>query len=142
MSILDDVISTTKSVAATAGRKTDEAVKFSKLRIKKAQIKGDIKVKFEKLGALVYQAEKSGEKDNDELTALISELDASHAELEETNALINELRNEVACPNCGAATDKDNSFCPKCGTKLPEPPAPAEEEKPAEDLPSVNEDDE
>ncbi len=26
----------------------------------------------------------------------------------------------VACPNCGAPVEKGNSFCPQCGTKMPE----------------------
>ena len=44
------------------------------------------------------------------------------------NLLLDDLRQEVTCTACGAKTKSDNSFCPKCGAKLPEKPAPAEEE--------------
>ena len=37
MSFFEDVINTTKSAAATAGKKTDEAVRFTKLKIKESQ---------------------------------------------------------------------------------------------------------
>ena len=40
MSFLDGVINTTKSAAATAGKKTDEAVRFTKLKIKESQTTG------------------------------------------------------------------------------------------------------
>lgn len=132
MSILDDVINTGKNVVSTAGKKTDEAVRFSKLKIKESQINGDIKAKFEKLGSLIYSMEKSGEKDNDAYNALVAELDACYASLKEIDEQLNELKNEVVCPKCGAKTKNDNAYCPKCGEKLPV--KKVEEEKPAEEI--------
>ncbi len=141
MSFLDEFISTTKTVAATAGKKTDEAVKISKLKIKKAQINSDIKNKFEKLGSTIYQMAKSDEKDNDAFDAAIAELDELYANLSDIEKQMDELNNQVACTGCGAKTSKDNCYCPKCGTKLPEPvvteaaeEAPAAEEKKDEAL--------
>ncbi len=145
MSFIDDVINTTKSVAATAGKKTDEAVQFSKLKIKEAQLTGDVKSKFEKLGEMVYQMAKSGEKSNEEFDALIAELDECYEKLEEIDAKFDELKKEVTCPGCGAKTKRENNYCPKCGAKLPEPPAPetkepAEEEEPAEEKEPMKDD--
>lgn len=130
MSFLDDVFNTTKNVAVAAGKKTDVAVQVSKLKIKEAQINGDIKAKFEKLGALIYQMAKSGEKDNEQFDAYISEIDGCYDELANIEKQFDELRNEVTCPGCGAKCKDENSFCPKCGTKLPEKPVAetAEEE--------------
>ena len=135
MGFLDELISTTKNVAATAGKKTDEAVKISKLKIKKSQIGGDIKSKNEKLGAMMYQMAKSGEKDNEAFDAAVAELDACYEKLAEVNKQLDELSGYLTCTNCGAKTKNDNSYCPKCGTKLPviETAAPAEEEAPAEE---------
>lgn len=141
MSFLDDVISTTKSVAEKAGKKTDEAVKFSKLKIKKAQINGDIKVKFEKLGAMIYQMAKDDEKDDEAFNTAIAEIDDCYSKLAEVEKQLDELNNEVSCTSCGAKTHKDNSYCPKCGTRLPEravkEEAPAEEKKDGE-IPEVS----
>lgn len=123
MSFLDNVISTGKNVVSTAGKKTDEAVRFSKLKIKESQLNGDIKNKFEKLGALIYQMAKSGEKDNEQFDAFIAEIDGCYEELAGIEKKFDELRNEVTCPSCGAKCKDDNAFCSKCGARLPEKPA-------------------
>ena len=124
MSFLDNVVNTTKNVAATAGKKTDGAIKTSKLKLKGSQLHSDIKNKNEKLGALVYEMSKTGEKDTEAFDALIAEIDAAKAELEDIEKQLDDLRGRVTCPACGVKTDNDNAFCPKCGAKLPEKPAP------------------
>lgn len=135
MSFVDNVINTTKNVAATAGKKTDEAIRISKLKMKKSQLNSDIKNKYEKLGALVYEMAKSGEKETEAFDALIEEIDAANRELDDVNKQLDELRGKVTCTVCGVKTDNDNAFCPKCGAKLPEKPAAEVEE------PIVEEDD-
>lgn len=131
MGFLDDVINTTKSVAATAGKKTDEAVQLSRLKIKTAQLNSDIKNKFEKLGSLIYQMAKTDEKHNEEFDLLVGEIDDCYAMLDDIEAKIIELKKEVVCPGCGVRTKSENAYCPKCGTKLPVKEEPAEQ--PAEE---------
>ncbi len=129
MGFFDELLTTTKSVASTAGKKTDEAVKVSKLKLKKAQLNSDIKAKQEKLGALVYQMAKADEKDGEAFDAAIADIDACFEALNAIDKQIDELTGIITCEKCGAKTKDDNSYCPKCGTKLPEivKPAPAEE---------------
>lgn len=134
MSFFDDVINTTKSAAATAGKKTDEAVKFTKLKIKESQTTGDIKSHFEKLGEIAYEMKKNQNNDTEAFEAEVEELDKLYEKLAEINTALDELRQEVTCPTCGAKTKNENAFCPKCGTKLPQKPAPEPEEQPAEVL--------
>ncbi len=134
MSFLDGVINTTKSAAATAGKKTDEAVRFTKLKIKESQTTGDIKARFEKLGQMAYEMNKSQNADVALFDAEIAEIDKLYEKLAEINLLLDDLRQEVTCTKCGAKTKRDNSYCPKCGAKLPEKPIeePAPAEEPAE----------
>ena len=120
MGFLDELVSTTKNVAATAGKKTDEAVKLSKLKIKKAQTKSDLKSKYEKLGELVYMMNKDNQKDEEAYNAAIAEIDELAAKLDELDKQLDMLNGELTCEKCGAKTKNDNSFCPKCGAKLPE----------------------
>ena len=127
MSFVDNVINTTKNVAATAGKKTDEAIRTSKLKFKSSQLNSDIKNKYEKLGALVYEMAKSGDKDTEAFDALIAETDAAQTELSDIDKQLDELKGMVACPSCGIKTENDNTYCPKCGAKLPERPAPEAE---------------
>lgn len=126
MSFIDDVISTGKSAVSAAGKKTDEVVRFSKLKMKESSLNSDIKNKYEKLGELIYQMSKSGDKDNTEFDKYIAELDECYAGLAEVASQLDELRSEVTCPKCGSKTKNDNAYCPKCGTKLPEKAVEAE----------------
>jgi len=54
----------------------------------------------------------------------ISEIDACYDELANIEKQFDELRNEVTCPGCGAKCKDENTYCSKCGAKLPEKPAP------------------
>lgn len=131
MRIFDDVIKTGKNVVSTAGKKTDSAVRLSKLKLKYSQTRSDIRAKYEKLGEFIYQASKSGEKDEDALNEQITALNDCFAQLEEISKQADELRNLVTCPECGAKHKDDDTYCSKCGAKLPE--RPKTEEAPAED---------
>lgn len=132
MSFLDEVISTGKNVVSTAGTKGKEAVNFTKLKIRASQINVEIKAKYEKLGEMIYEMAKSGEKNNEAFDAMVAEVDALYAEQADIEKQVDELRNVVACPKCGVKTSKENAYCPKCGAKLPEKPVEepvVEEEK-------------
>ena len=133
MGFFDDVINTGKNVVSSAGKKTDSAVRLSKLKVKSTQINNDIRTRYEKLGEFVYQSAKSGEKNEEELNEHLSGLNNCYTELEEISKQIDELRNIVTCPSCGAKHKDDDTFCSKCGAKLPERPKPEpESEKEAE----------
>ena len=83
------------------------------------------------LGAdvVIYSATKYYGGHSDLLAGLVVlNDDKLYEKLSEINLLLDDLRQEVTCTACGAKTKSDNSFCPKCGAKLPEKPAPAEEE--------------
>ena len=129
MSLFEDGINTTISAAATAGKKTDEAVRFTKLKIKESQTTGDIKAHFEKLGQMAYEMQKSENPDSNLFDAEVEEIDKLYEKLSEINLLLDDLRQEVTCTECGAKTKSDNSFCPKCGAKLPEMAVPKEDEE-------------
>ena len=103
-------------------------MRFTKLKIKESQTSSDIKAHFEKLGQMAYEMKKAENPDAALFDAEIEEIDKLYEKLSEINLLLDDLRQEVTCTACGAKTKSDNSFCRKCGAKLPEKPAPAEEE--------------
>lgn len=136
MGILDDIIDKGKTVVSAAGKKTDIAVRFSKLKVKETQLNGDIKIKNEKLGAIIYDMVKTNVKESEAFDELIAAIDEDYTKLAEVQVQLDELKNVVTCTKCGAKTKNDNAYCPKCGEKLPEKkveeePA-AEDEKPEE----------
>lgn len=120
MSFLDDILEKGKTVVSSASKKTDTAVRFSKLKVKESQLNADIKAKNEKLGAVIYDMSKTGVKESEEFDALLAQIDEDYAKLAEVEAQLDELKNVVTCPKCGAKTKNDNAYCPKCGEKLPE----------------------
>ncbi len=128
MGFLDNMINTGKNAVSTAGKKTDEAVRISKLKVKQGQINADIKAKYEKMGELIYQMAKSGDKDNDAFDKSVAEIDECYTKLDEIDKELDKLLNRVACTHCGAKCkiEEGNLYCPKCGTKLPEPEFDAE----------------
>ena len=77
---------------------------------------------------MAYEMKKAENPDAALFDAEIEEIDKLYEKLSEINLLLDDLRQEVTCIACGAKTKSDNAFCPKCGAKLPEKPAPAEEE--------------
>ena len=81
MSFFDDVINTTKNAAQTAGKKTDEAVRFTKLKIKESQTSSDIKAHFEKLGQMAYEMKKAENPDAALFDAEIEEIDKLYEKL-------------------------------------------------------------
>lgn len=133
MGFFDNVLNTGKNVVSTAGKKTDSAVKLSKLKIRETQINNDIRSRYEKLGELCYQAYKAGEKNEDELNEQLTGLDNCYTELEDISKQTDELKNMVTCPKCGAKHKDDDIFCSICGAKLPEKPKPEPEPEAADD---------
>ncbi len=81
MGIFDNAINTVKDVAASAGKKTDEAFRFSKLKIQESQINGEIENNFRELGEVVYSMYKANENSNPEFDALVKELDYHYQSL-------------------------------------------------------------
>ena len=77
---------------------------------------------------MAYEMKKAENPDAALFDAEIEEIDKLYEKLSEINLLLDDLRQEVTCTACGAKTKSDNAYCPKCGAKLPEKPAPAEEE--------------
>lgn len=118
MDAFDNVAKTAMDFAETAGKKGEELLKISKLKIKETQIKRDISVKYEKLGKMYYQLTKSGEDNKLIFKEIMAEIDDLKDELCEVRASISEIKGTVSCAVCGAVNPMDADFCVKCGEKL------------------------
>lgn len=132
MSFLDNVLNKGKNVVSSAGKVAEDTARFSKLKMRESQLNNSIRSDYEKLGELIYQMAKSGEKDDKAFDEQIAAIDGYYAELADIAKQFDEIKNLVTCEKCGSKCKDDMSYCPRCGAKLPEKPAPAPEEKPAE----------
>ena len=128
-SLLDKAI----SVANVAGKKTEEMVEASKLKIQEVSVNADLANCYEKIGSLVYSSKKFGADNEQEIAQLRRALDRFNREVRK-------------CPNCGASCATDAHFCSRCGmvlheetsvvvpeevqqSEVPEQEAPSEPEK-------------
>ena len=80
--ILDDVIFKARVAADVAGKKTNEVVEIGKLKYKAKQVSWEIEKSYAKLGALVYEARKSGEEFEDVILLAVEELDSLNEKLD------------------------------------------------------------
>lgn len=126
MSTLDDLFIKAKDLASAAGSKAQEMAELAKLRLQAAQLRSDMDANYLKMGEIIYELKKA-KTDNEDLIAMcIAEIESQHKELDELNAKINELKNEVKCPECMAANPISALYCSRCGASLL--PAAKEEE--------------
>lgn len=118
MSFLDDVFSKAKDVTKAAGKKTDNLVKISKLKMQCATINNNIRSTYEKLGNTVYDMIKSDSENQTVLLGVVSEIDDLYKQLERTTKKLEKLRKIYSCPRCDEKNKATAVYCAKCGKRL------------------------
>ena len=127
-SLLDKAI----SVANVAGKKTEEVVESSKLKLQEVSIDAQIADCYEQIGSLVYRSRKAEVDNEEEITKLMQEVDQLLEELSQVQCKRAELRKARKCPNCGASCDLDSTYCSRCGMLLQTQEAPSRQPEPSE----------
>ncbi len=119
MSILDDILFNAKSAVNEVGKKANVFVDNTKLKFNAAELRGELKKKYEELGRLVYLGSK------EEVEGCREEIDACIESITEINTQLKNIDENVQvncskrkCPACDSFNPKDAIFCNKCGTKI------------------------
>lgn len=118
MNDFNAILGKMKSWANAAGKKTEEVVETSKLKLQIVSLNGDISKAYEELGALVYHAAKNNETVGEEMDAVMEKIDELLVKLAELESKVTEIKKERICGNCGAACPVDAHFCSRCGVIL------------------------
>ncbi len=121
MGKLDDLFIKAKDLAGMAGNKAQEMAELTKLRLQAAQLRSDLDANYLKMGEIVYELKKANTENEDLIGMCIAEIDAQHKKLDELNQRINDLKNEVKCPECMASNPKEALYCSRCGALLTRP---------------------
>lgn len=132
---LNSLLDKAMSVANVAGKKTEEMVEVSKLKLQEVSLNADLQNCYERIGSLVYRSRKSGLDNEAEITEIISQVDDLLQELAQIQSKREELKKVKKCPNCGASCSVDSHFCSRCGMVLHEETdlaVPEAEEQPAQ----------
>lgn len=118
MNVINELYEKAKEVTNAAGKKTDEIVQISRLKMNCVSINNEIKQRFEALGCQIYDMLKSGEEDTETLLVTVDQIDDLFKKLSDANAKIEELKKIMTCPKCSSRNRQDAIFCMKCGTRL------------------------
>lgn len=113
-SLLDKAV----SVANAAGKKTEEVVEVSKLKLQEASLNADISNCYDELGKLRYNEKQFDIKDVEKEEDLVGQIQVLLEELAELKNKCEEIRKVRKCPNCGAACNVESHFCSRCGMML------------------------
>ncbi len=132
MGVFEDLFVKAKVAVDVIGEKAGQFVDTSKLNIKMAEMKSELKKEFESLGKTVYNANKNNTESKFEVDIQIRQIDSLHVQIEKLKNEIAAMKNKTLCKACGNQNEKDSSFCAKCGGEL---------EQSSEEIKTVEEDD-
>ena len=118
MATFEDVLSRAKAVAQAAGKKTEEIVELTKVRVQIGDLRREIASMYEGLGRLVYDSRRTEESVDDLIEACVEQLDEQLAALARLEERVMESKNVIRCEKCGALNAQDATFCNQCGEKL------------------------
>ncbi len=117
--MIEDIFGKAKQAASAAGKKTEELVEISKLKLSAMQVNTDIKALYEKLGSAVYSMQKAHYENPELVASLVEEIDDKRGDLKKIRDKIAVLQKAKECPCCQTKNPKEAYYCQKCGSKLP-----------------------
>lgn len=118
MGLLEDVVYNAKVAVNAVGQKAGQIVDISKLRLNAADLNNEISKRFESLGRIVYDAQKTENSSADLVEECVSTIDELYQQLDEINDQIARARNRVKCKSCGYENMQEAVYCNRCGAKL------------------------
>jgi len=118
MGIFENFFMKAKGAVDALGEKAGQFVDVSKLNIRVAELKSDLKNEFEALGKTVYNCEKNHLDAAQETNTFVSNIDNIYIQIEELKKQIAEMKNKVICKFCSGANENNAIYCGKCGKKL------------------------
>ncbi len=118
MGVFEDIFVKAKVAVDALGEKAGQFVDVSKLNIKLAELKADLRTEFENLGKTAYHSEKNGADLKESIKSGIAQIDNISLQIEELKKQIASMKNKILCKSCGNQNEEDSSYCAKCGESL------------------------
>lgn len=120
MSILDNVGRKISGAGKAALKASGDLVQTTKLNLAIKSEENKIEAFMVEIGNIIYEKYKNGIPFDTEISEKCDEIAKCMSSIEEIKAKINEVKNIRICSGCSSEIDKDNLYCPKCGTKKEE----------------------
>jgi len=118
MNDFNAILGKVKNWANAAGKKTEEVVEASKLKLQIVSLNGEISKAYEELGTMVYHAAKNNEPVGEEMDSVMEKIDELLEKLAALEGKVGEIKKVRTCGNCGATCPADAQFCSRCGVIL------------------------
>lgn len=118
MGVFEDFFVKAKSAVDAIGEKAGQYVDVSKLNIRLAELKNDLKNEYESLGKTIYKSTKNGEDGKSDINVSVAQIDNMLMQIDELKNQIAVLKNKVLCKSCEHLNEVDSVYCAKCGEKL------------------------
>lgn len=111
----NDIIEKVKSIVSSTTKKavrlSNDAIDYTKIKLKISELKSKLDEKYAKIGLAVYEG-----KDDDDIEAICEEITSLRNEIYELTLKLAEFKNQKTCPVCSSVCEKDDEFCRKCGS--------------------------
>ena len=91
MGLLEDVVVNAKSAVNVMGKTAGKIVDISKLRISAAELNGEISKRYESLGRMVYDAQKTDNDATDLVHECVNAIDDLYEQLDAVNEQISSM---------------------------------------------------
>ncbi len=111
----NDIIEKVRSIVSSTTKKavkfSNDAIDYTKIKLKISDLKSTLDEKYAKIGLAVYEG-----KDDDEIETICDEITALRDDIEELKLKLSEFKNQKTCPVCNSVCEKEDEFCRKCGS--------------------------
>lgn len=115
-------------IAQTVGKRTGEAAEVGRLNARKQGVRQQIEALYGQIGK-AYFATREGSV-HDQADMLCQQAVDLQAEIERLNRMIDKIKRQRRCPDCGQVQPDSARFCASCGARLPEDEPEPEPEPP------------
>ncbi len=118
MNVFDNIKKIASKTAKDAVKVSGDAVEFTKLKFKLAELNDKIDNEYTEIGKAVYKSSFGDDIDSDAIQERCSIINQLKAEVAEVEDEISAVTNKKQCPRCGAKNSSDSIYCSKCGEKI------------------------
>jgi len=112
-----DIIEKVKNAVSTTTRKavklSNEAIDYTKIKLKISDLKSQLDEKYAAIGLAVYEG-----NDEDKIDGICEEISSLRRDIEDLELKLSEYKNQKTCSSCGAVCEKEDEFCRKCGSEF------------------------
>ena len=120
MSMFNTVKGMVTKTAKDAAKVSGDAVEYTRLKFKIAEINDEINQKYTSIGMMVYKSTLGEDTEADSIDEICAQITELIEKKEEYTEALGRMSNKKTCNACGEKIPADSAYCPKCGVKTDE----------------------